>query len=170
MGTDLNIRRNITVNESLKDLAELLSKTVFTTSLQAKDKPGVLAELADILVANHKVDRNQRDAVHAALLERESKMSTGMQYGVAIPHAKTDAIESLVSIIALAPDGVPFEALDGAPCNIFVATLSPRSDTNSHIKFLAEVSRQLASRRVREKLLAAKNAEEMIEAICGPKD
>jgi PTS system nitrogen regulatory IIA component len=153
------------VNESLKDLAELLSKTVFSTSIKAKDKPGVLAEIADILVENRKVASD-----HAALLEREGKMSTGMQYGVAIPHAKTDAIEHLVSIIALSPEGVDFDALDGAPSNIFVATLSPRADANSHIKFLAEVSRQLASRRVREKLLAAKTPDEMIEAICGPKD
>lgn len=158
------------MNESLKDLAELLSKTVFSTSIKAKDKPGVLAEIADILVENRKVASDQRAAVHAALLEREGKMSTGMQYGVAIPHAKTDAIEHLVSIIALSPEGVDFDALDGATSNIFVATLSPRTDANSHIKFLAEVSRQLASRRVREKLLAAKTPDEMIEAICGPKD
>ena len=158
------------MNESLKDLAELLSKTVFSTSIQAKDKPGVLAEIADILVENRKVASDQRAAVHAALIEREGKMSTGMQYGVAIPHAKTDAIEHLVSIIALSPEGVDFDSLDGAPSNIFVATLSPRADANSHIKFLAEVSRQLASRRVREKLLGAKTPDEMIEAICGPKD
>ena len=141
------------MNESLKDLAELLSRTVFSTSIKAKDKPGVLAEIADILVENRKVASDQRAAVHAALLEREGKMSTGMQYGVAIPHAKTDAIDHLVSMIALSPAGVEFESLDGAPCNIFVATLSPRSDANSHIK-----------------LLAATNRDEMVEAICGPRE
>jgi mannitol/fructose-specific phosphotransferase system IIA component (Ntr-type) len=158
------------VNESLKELADRLAKTVFSTSITAKNKPEVLAQIADILVENGKVAPDQRDAVHAALVEREGKMSTGMQYGVAIPHAKTDAVDQLVSIIALAQEAIEFDALDGAPSNIFVATLSPRADANSHIKFLAEVSRQLASRRVREKLLAATSADEMIEAICGPKD
>lgn len=158
------------MNESLKELADLLSMSVFHTAIKAQTKAEVLAEIADILVAGGTIAPAQRGSVHAALVEREGKMSTGMQYGVAIPHAKTDAIDHLVSMIALSPAGVEFESLDGAPCNIFVATLSPRSDANSHIKFLAEVSRQLASRRVRDKLLAATNRDEMVEAICGPRE
>ena len=97
-------------------------------------------------------------------------MSTGMQYGVAIPHAKTDLVDKLVTVVGICPNGVEFSSLDGALTTIFIGTLSPRADANSHIKFLAEVSRQLSSRRIREQLLSAKTKEQLIEAICGARD
>ena len=158
------------MNDLLKELSVLLSNCVFAPELKAKDKAGILSEIADLLVDAGKISPENREAVHRALVDREDKMSTGMQYGVAIPHAKTDVLEKLVTLVALSPEGVEFSSLDGAPTTIFVGTLSPRSDANSHIKFLAEVSRQLSSRRIREKLLTAKTKDELIEAICGVKD
>ena len=92
-------------------------------------------------------------------------MSTGMQYGVAIPHAKTEVVDRLVTMIALAPSGIPFDSLDGEPAQIFIATLSPPSDANSHIRFLAVVTRQLANRRVRDRVLAATTREELVAAF-----
>ncbi len=158
------------MNDQLKELSILLSNSIFVPVMKASDKEGVLAELSDLLVTSDKIRAKDRDFVLAALVDRESKMSTGMQYGLAIPHAKTDLVEKLVTTIALSPEGVEFGSLDGALTTIFVTTLSPRSDANSHIKFLAEVSRQLSSRRVREQLLAAKTNEDMVNAICGTRD
>lgn len=155
------------MNDQLKELSILLSTSVFVPIMKASDKEGILAELSDLLVASNKIKVKDRDSILAALVDRESKMSTGMQYGLAIPHAKTDLVEKLVTTIAISPEGVEFGSLDGAPATIFIATLSPRSDANSHIKFLAEVSRQLSSRRIREQLLAAKTKEDMVNAICG---
>jgi len=155
------------MTDQLKDLSKSLAVTVFVPSLKAADKHGVLAEIADSFVAAGKVKPEFRDSVFASLAEREGKMSTGMQYGLAIPHAKTDIVDRLATLVALSPGGIDFDSIDNAPAYIFVATLSPRSDANSHIKFLAEVSRQLSNRRIRERLVAAKTAEEMIAAICG---
>lgn len=93
-------------------------------------------------------------------------MSTGMQYGLAIPHAKVDGVEALVVLVGLHPKGIPFVSLDGEPSHIFVLTLSPPSDANSHIRFLAEISRPLSSRRVREKLLGARSVSDLIAAVC----
>ena len=155
------------MNEHQKELTESLSKSVFVQSLKATDKHGVLAEIADSFVAAGKVKPEHRDSVFASLAEREGKMSTGMQYGVAIPHAKTDVVEHLATLIAISRTGIDFDSIDKAPANIFIATLSPRADANSHIKFLAEVSRQLTNRRIREQLVEAKNNEEMLAAICG---
>ena len=128
------------MNEPQKDPVSFLSDTFFVPALAAKDKQGVLAELADV-------------------------MSTGMQYGVAIPHAKTEVVDRLVTMIALAPSGIPFDSLDGEPAQIFIATLSPPSDANSHISFLAVVTRQLANRRVRDRVLAATTREELVAAF-----
>ncbi len=153
------------MNEPQKDPVSFLSDTFFVPALAAKDKQGVLAELADVVVARGIVAQDRRDEVLAALVDREEKMSTGMQYGVAIPHAKTEVVDRLVTMIALAPSGIPFDSLDGEPAQIFIATLSPPSDANSHIRFLAVVTRQLANRRVRDRVLAATTREELVAAF-----
>lgn len=153
------------MNEPIKDLGTLLEQINFVPNLKATDKPGVLAELADTAVSCGIIAGEQRNAVLDALVEREGKMSTGMQYGVAIPHAKTELVDRLITMIAISQEGVPFETLDGEPANIFIATLSPPSDSNSHIRFLAAVTRQLANRRVREKVLAAQTRQELVDAL-----
>ena len=89
-----------------------------------------------------------------------------MQLGVAIPHAKTSAVSGLVTAVALAPEGVDFNSLDGQPSRIFVVTVSPPSDVGTHIRFLADISRQLSSEHVRARLLEAKTGAEMVAALC----
>ena len=153
------------MNDASPDLSALLSKTLFVPAIGAADKPGVLAALADAAVSGGAVEAARRDEVLQALLDREEKMSTGMQYGLAIPHAKTECVSSLVTLVALAQEGVPFDSLDGEPAQIFIATLSPPADANSHIRFLALVTRQLSNRRVREKVLAAKTKDELVAAF-----
>ena len=134
--------------------------------LKSRTKREVMAELADLLVADHAVAAENRDAILTALQEREAKMSTGMQLGVAIPHAKTSAVSGLVTAVALCPEGVDFESLDGQPSRIFVVTVSPPTDVGTHIRFLADISRQLSSEHVRAKLLEAKTGAEMVAALC----
>ncbi|MBQ2282006.1 MAG: PTS sugar transporter subunit IIA [Kiritimatiellae bacterium] len=154
------------MNEEVKDLPEILENTIFIAPLKATTKDGVLAELSDALVERGAISAESRNAIYTALKEREEKMSTGMQYGIAIPHAKSDLVSSLITMIAISPNGIDFDSLDGDSSTIFVATLSPTADTNSHIKFLAEVSRNLSSKKLREKLLKATTREEMKAAIC----
>lgn len=155
------------MNEEVKELPEILENTIFIPALKATTKEDVLAELSDTLVECGAISKEARNSICAALKEREEKMSTGMQYGIAIPHAKSDLVSSLITMIAISSNGVDFDSLDGDLSTIFVATLSPTADTNSHIKFLAEVSRNLSSKKIREMLLSAKNLQEMKAAICG---
>jgi PTS system nitrogen regulatory IIA component len=131
-----------------------------TTSLRNTTKEGIIGELLDILVAEKKI--SDRDEVFAALMERENKMSTGIQHGVAIPHAKTKAVKNLVACIGLKKEGVDFAALDGEPSRIFIMTLSPVDRVGPHVQFLAEVSMIIKTQEARDRLLQANNAEELL--------
>ena len=153
------------MNEIAADPSTFFSKTTFVPDLKATDKPGVLAALADAAAKAGVFPAEKRDEVLHALTERENTMSTGMQYGVAIPHARTKAVSELATMVALAPEGVPFESLDGEPSTIFIATLSPPEDANSHIRFLAAMTRELSNRRVRENVLAAKTKDDLLTAF-----
>ena len=150
----------------IESLRTRLEHSSFAPLLKSRTKREVMAELADLLVADGAVAPENRAASLTALLEREGKMSTGMQLGVAIPHAKTSAVKGLVTAVALSPEGVDFDSLDGQPSRIFVVTVSPPSDVGTHIRFLADISRQLSSEHVRGKLLDAKTGAEMVAALC----
>ncbi|MCK5198474.1 MAG: PTS sugar transporter subunit IIA, partial [Spirochaetales bacterium] len=123
----------------------------------------IIENLLDILVKTGKV--KDRTAALEALLEREAKMSTGIQQGVAIPHCKTDAVNELLACVGIKKDGVDFQALDGIPSKIFIMTLSPLTRTGPHVQFLAEISRVLTSEGMREKLINAGTEEELISLM-----
>ena len=101
------------------------------------------------------------------VLEREEKMSTGMQNGVAIPHGKTDSVKGLVAAVGLNKAGVDFDSMDGLPSTIFIMTVSPARRTGPHMQFLAEVSRLLGSSSEREKLLACRTHREILALLTG---
>ena len=135
------------------------------TRLASTNKDGVLAELVDLLVSNEALPSSLRDVVLTALRERETKMSTGMELGVAIPHAKIGEISNMVAGIALASDGVPFESLDKLPARIFVVIISPKYEIGTHVRFLGDISHILASDARRKALLDSTSSEEMLKAL-----
>jgi len=99
-------------------------------------------------------------------MEREKKMSTGLEKGVALPHGKCEAVKELVAAIALKHEGVDFGCLDGQPAKIFIMTLSPLNRSGPHIQFLAEITRLLKNKEKREKILQAQSEEEVLEILC----
>ncbi len=147
------------------NLKKVLSPDAVWVDLKADTKEGILEEMVDRLVAAGKVA--DREAVLKAVLEREDKMSTGMQNGVAIPHGKTDAVKSLVAAVGVQKAGVNFDSMDGSPCTIFIMTLSPVKRAGPHMQFLAEVSRLISQPAEREKLLAARTHAEIYELLTG---
>ena len=141
--------------------------TVETICLDMKGatKEQILSEMVDLLMASGHI--RDRDAVLRAINDREKRMSTGMQNGIAIPHGKTDSVDCLVAALGIKRGGVDFGALDGQPSTIFVMTVSPDSRTGPHIQFLAEVSRPLNDASVRSKLLSAATREEVLHLLIG---
>jgi len=147
------------------NLKKVLSPDAVWVDLKADSKQGIIEEMIDRLLASGKV--KDREAVLQAVVEREEKMSTGMQNGVAIPHGKTDAVKSLVAAVGLNKAGVNFDSMDGSPCTIFIMTLSPLKRRGPHMQFLAEVSRLISQSAEREKLLACKTHNDIYELLTG---
>ncbi len=148
------------------NIRKILTRDCVSLELKGTTKDEIMEEMIDLLVSAGKV--TNRKAAVKAIVEREKKMSTGMQNGIAIPHGKTDTVDSMVVAIALKKEGIDFQALDGQPSIIFIMTLSPVNRTGPHIQFLAEISRQLNDPSVREKLLQAKDRDQLIDILAGP--
>jgi len=137
-----------------------LNRENIILDLRAKTKETVIEEIVDNLVETGKI-KNKEKALKA-VLEREKKMTTGMQHGVAIPHGKTDSVDELVTAIAIKKDGIDFDSMDKLPSKIFIMTISPSSHSGPHIQFLAEVSKVLKSEDARQQFLSAKKEEDII--------
>lgn len=128
--------------------------------LRGTNKKEIIQELLGLLVKAGRV--SEVDTVLGELMERERKMSTGIQHGVAIPHAKTRAVKNLVACIGIKRDGIDFQSLDGEPSRIFIMTLSPIDRVGPHVQFLAEISMVIKTEEAREQLIQAKNPQEVL--------
>lgn len=141
----------------------VLAKETVILHLKGADKSAILEELIDVLVASGRI--KDRKAALKAVMEREKKMSTGLQNGIAIPHGKTDTVDSLVAALGIRKEGVDFDSLDGLPAQIFLMTLSPASRTGPHIQFLADISRTLHDAAVRQQVMDATSEEQVLEIL-----
>ena len=144
-----------------KTLKKLLTRDVIFLDLQADDKNSIIQELVDGLQRSGRL--SNREAAIEAIHEREKRMSTGMENGIAIPHGKTDTVEALIVAIGRKIEGVEFNSIDGNPARIFIITLSPICHTGPHLQFMAEVSKMLRDSESRKKLLEASDPDEVIQ-------
>ena len=141
-------------------LSEILRPESIRIPLASSTKDAVLHELVGLLPSS--ADESVRDQLLAAVLERESRMSTGIGQGIAIPHGKTDQVSAMEIGFGISPAPIDFEALDGDPVDVFFVLVSPPDLTGPHIKALAQISRILASDTVRRELVEAGGAEEVL--------
>lgn len=145
------------------NIRKVIQKESLSLSLQARDKQGIIEELLDLILRSGRVQ--DRKAVLKAILEREKKMSTGMHHGLAIPHGKTETVDTLLAAVGLIPEGVDFDSQDGQPTRIFILTVSPVNRAGPHIQFLAEISRLMNRQDVRDEMLAASTEEELYNIL-----
>jgi PTS system nitrogen regulatory IIA component len=144
-------------------LKNVLNENVVKIDLESNTKDDIIKELLAILKDNNLVD--DVDLAYKDVMSREAKMSTGIQHGVAIPHAKTKAVNQLTACIGLKKEGVDFNALDGEKSNIFIMTLSPSDHIGPHVQFLAEVSRIIKTEEARNSILASESPAELLSVF-----
>ena len=145
------------------NLKELLGKDNILMNLETTTKEGIITEMIDHLAASGRI--KNRKAALKAIMEREKKMSTGMQNGIAIPHGKTNSVPDLVTALGIKPEGMNFESLDGLPSRIFIMTLSPVNRTGPHVQFLSEISRILENPDVRSRIIQAPDADSILALL-----
>ena len=89
-------------------------------------------------------------------------MSTGIGFGIGIPHASSDRIEEVVASFGRSLQGIEFDALDNAPVKSVFLFIVPKDQFQTHLRTLASIAKFLGDRSVREGLAAAKSADEIL--------
>jgi PTS system fructose-specific IIC component/PTS system nitrogen regulatory IIA component len=109
--------------------------------LQAEDKDEVFEEMVDKFCQTTGIDSHEN--ILQALWERESKMSTGIQKGVAIPHGKVAEVKDVYGILGISKKGIDYDALDGQPAFLVFMLLVPQTDSEDHLRILQRLAEML---------------------------
>lgn len=140
-------------------LAHLLPANRIMPELQAKERWEAISEIVDFLISGGAISPQHREPVMAALRQREETMSTGIGFGIAIPHASTDCVNEVVAAFARSTKGVEFEALDNELVHFVILFLVPKDQFQAHLRTLAAIAKFLNDRAVREQLAAAEGRD-----------
>lgn len=125
--------------------------------LKARTRNEAVRELVELINSKHRLKNVQE--VISVIIERELKMTTSLENGIAIPHGKTDIVDRVMVAIGLKQPGINFHSADGQLSKIIILVVSPRSTTGPHIRCLAEIAGLLHSESNRKKILKAKDSE-----------
>jgi nitrogen PTS system EIIA component len=143
-------------------LTELLTPDRVVVPLSARDKGGVIAELTRHLIQH---SGGTYQDVLGAVEEREAVLSTGIGFGVAIPHARSSAVSQLTLVCGVSPEPVAFDSIDGEPVRLFFLIVGPESSAGQHVKVLSRIARLVRRENLRERLCEARTPAEFYEAL-----
>ena len=147
------------------DLGDILSPEQIQADLNATNRWEAIDELINNLVSCAKIKPEDREAIVAVVKKRESSMSTGIGFGIGIPHASTDLIYEVVGAFGRSKSGVNFDALDNQPVNLVMLFLVPQGQFQKHLHTLAKIAKLLHKKEFRQALESAPDAQAMYQII-----
>jgi PTS system nitrogen regulatory IIA component len=130
--------------------------------LKASDKKAVIAELT-----RHLTERSGGNLaeVLGAVEEREAEFSTGIGFGVAIPHARSAGVAELSLVCGISPSPVPFDSIDGEPVRLFFLIVGPEASAGQHVKLLSRIARLVRRENVRQRLCESETPDEFYSVL-----
>jgi len=127
------------------------------------DKWELLESMVDALATAWNLSSEVRNLCLECVVAREECVSTGMEAGIAVPHAAVEGLEQMFVSMALLPDGLDFASLDDKPAQIVVMILVPKHEKLMHLQTLTEVARRLGDVSFRDQLLQASSTEDVVQ-------
>ncbi len=144
-------------------IVDLLKEQSIDLKVQVADKPAALDKLVTLMAVGGNLADIEK--YKSCVLAREAEGSTGIGEGIAIPHAKTDAVRTPGLAAMVAPQGVDFDSLDGEPAKLFFLIAAPDTEDNVHLDVLSRLSMLLMDDDFRAELLAAQDAKAFLQVI-----
>lgn len=149
----------------MKRLLEYMSEDRIIIDLKSREKEEVFEEMAPLFVAGNVIDADELDEFIEGLKEREKLTATGMQDGIAVPHAKSPSVHKIALALEISKEGVNFESMDGQPSKYIFMIAAPKGTKEEHLDLLAMISELSYSEEVLEKLSQAQTKSEVLEIL-----
>jgi len=141
----------------------LLNISNVAVGIEAATKSSLIDAVIDLVAQNESI--SDVDEVRSAVHDRETKMSTGVGKGLALPHAKTSAVSGVVAALATTKEPVEFSSLDNEPVKIVFLLIGKQDAKSQHVRILSRFSRMMNREEHRDRIMAAKTSEELLERI-----
>lgn len=146
-------------------LGDFLTRNNVLDDVAATDRWQAIEELLDNLISTNRAPESHRAEILEVVNRRESSMSTGIGFGIGIPHASTEHVDQVVGAFARSEKGLDFEALDSQPVHIVLLFLVPQGKFRQHLHTLADIAKALNQREFREAVETSQDGDEIWAAI-----
>ena len=144
-------------------ITELLKKESIELGVKVADKNAAIDKLISLMDAGGRL--NSIQGYKEGILAREALGSTAIGEGIAIPHAKVDAVKEPGLAAMVVPEGVDYEAFDGSLANLIFMIAAPAAGDDVHLQALSRLSTLLMNPGFKESLIGAKDADEFLDII-----
>lgn len=146
-----------------KNIADYIKVDTLNLNLESKNKNAVIRELYNNLLKTNLI-KDEEQALND-IFAREEMGSTGIGKKIALPHAKTKAVDELMITFGISRNGIAYNSIDDENVNIFFMFLCPENKTREYLKVLARISRLIREDKFVDSLLKASSNEEILEII-----
>jgi mannitol/fructose-specific phosphotransferase system IIA component (Ntr-type) len=147
------------------NLGDILGPENILPEMTATTRWEAIDELINNLVATGKIKPEHREPITAVVKKRETSMSTGIGFGIGIPHASTDLISEVIGSLGRSRKGVNFDALDNQPVGLVMLFLVPQGQFQKHLHTLASIAKLLHKKEFRQALEQSPDSPTMFKII-----
>jgi mannitol/fructose-specific phosphotransferase system IIA component (Ntr-type) len=154
--------------ENLLRIQDVLKKDAIIINIQASDKIELLTQMGSYLAVLYNL-KNQSTIIQK-ILDREAEMSTGIGYGIAIPHARIEGVEGVYMVAAQSVQGIEFGAIDEQPVHLIFMMISPKNASIPYTHILSSLSRIMSYEEMRQSLIETKSADAFLSIIARGED
>ncbi len=142
----------------------IINETLIDLSLMATDKKTAIQDLAKQIQSDDRL--NDYDSYIEEVFRREDLSTTGIGFGVGIPHGKTDAVKIPTVAFGRSVEGIEWESLDDEPVHmVFLIAVPEAAASNAHLKILAALSRRLMKEDFRQELMQSKDEASLLSQL-----
>lgn len=142
------------------NISDIISPDRVVCDIDASSKKRALEQLSDMIATDSTPSLLPQDVVDS-LIARERLGSTGIGYGVAIPHGRVKNTDHAIAAFARLHEGIDFDAADNQTVDLLFALLVPEDSTNEHLQLLAQLAEMFSDEDFRTKLRTTKDRQDI---------
>jgi mannitol/fructose-specific phosphotransferase system IIA component (Ntr-type) len=144
-------------------LANVITEKTVKLDVSGVDKWTLIEELVDMIVESGRA--TDREALLTAVMDREQQGSTGLERGIAIPHARSEGVECVVGALAVSAEGIDFDSADGKPAHLVFLIAAPPHESTRYLKTLSAITFIGRSEGKTSRLISASSPGEVVSVL-----
>ncbi len=144
-------------------LANVITEATVKLDVSGVDKWTLIEDLVDLVARCGRA--SDREALLAAVIEREERGSTGLERGIAIPHARAEGVDGVTGALAVSRDGIDFDSADGGPAHLIFLIVAAPQESTRYLKTLSAITVIGKSESRRSRLISASSPGEVISVL-----